>query len=139
MNSLSLALSLSLSLSLSLALSRSLSLPVERPRGTLRRTCYSAKPGFSQSITGSTRQISSRHHSQSTLGNSHQTDIKYHTKSLTLLFCSACARGNLTYTYTHRNSAHGTGGYSYTQVDQYYLLVNLNYYRIKSIIFYSVL
>ena len=92
-----------------------LSLSVECPRGTLGRTLYSAKSGFSQSITGSTRQISSRHHSQSTRqislrhhshstrqfstehhsqftrGISQQSDINYHTKALTLLFCSARA------------------------------------------------
>ena len=45
----------------------SLSLPVEYPRGTHRRTLYLAKSRlFSTTITGSTRQILSRHHSQST-------------------------------------------------------------------------
>ena len=111
---------------------RSLSLPVERPRGTHRRTvCSTKNPAFSQqpslalhgkSHQDLTRTLHGKSHQDITrtlLGKSHQTDINYHTKSLTLLFCSTRARGNLTYTHTRiETQQHGTGGYSHTQVDQ---------------------
>ena len=83
----------------------SLSLPVERPRGTHRRTLYLTKTRlFSTTITGSTRQISSRHHSHSTRQIS--SDGHQISHQIADSFSAVHVHVHLTYTHTHIETQH---------------------------------